>query len=105
MKESLLKIKKSIEAGEAILVDVREDSEWSEGHLKLAKFLPLSELEQGIADLDEFEKNKKMILHCRSGRRTLLAEEILKAEGFEVESLAEGFLELAEEGFDVENEF
>ncbi len=44
-KDSLATIKKSTEAKDAILVDVRELDEWKAGHVTGATFLPLSALE------------------------------------------------------------
>ena len=38
-------IQAEVQAGKAVLVDVREEVEWEEGHLKLAKSVPLSSLE------------------------------------------------------------
>ena len=34
-----------VKAGKAVIVDVREEPEWEEGHLKQALWVPLSSLE------------------------------------------------------------
>ncbi len=103
MTEKLMQLKKELEKQKSVLIDVREEEEWVEGHLKLAKLLPLSELQQGIAQLEGFNKETKVYLHCRSGQRVLSAAPFLEAEGFkQVVPLKEGFEDLKQEGFEVE---
>lgn len=65
-----------------ILVDCREQDEWDQGHLPGAKFLPLSQWEQVSSILDQ-DKNKKIILQCRSGKRSFNAAMNLMDRGFE----------------------
>ncbi len=95
-------LKKELAAGEAQLLDVREFHEWSAGHLKAAKFAPLSQLE-GLQEPDDADPNLKTYIHCRSGRRVLSAAPLLEEMGFtNVIPLAEGFDQLAQNGFEVE---
>ena len=99
MKKELEKIKKEIEEGTAVLFDVREKEEWDGGHLKFADFIPLSQLKEGIAPQGK-DFSKKTYIHCRSGKRVLMAKPLLKTMGFEnIIGLNEGYAEL------VENEF
>jgi predicted sulfurtransferase len=44
-KDSLKVIKENVDAKIAVLIDVREKSEWDKGHVEGAVFLPLSELQ------------------------------------------------------------
>lgn len=46
-KDTLPDVKKAVADGKAVLLDVREKSEWDDGHLKDAKLLPLSTLKAG----------------------------------------------------------
>ena len=101
-KDSLEDVKAAIARKAAVLVDVREQGEWDAGHLEGALFLPLS----GLRDDAEREKllgklPKKTILytHCRSGKRTLPAAEILKKAGYDVRPLKPGYDELLRAGF------
>jgi len=78
-----------VQAGKAVLVDVREDVEWEEGHLKLAKSLPLSSLEGANAKnrataTKDLPKDKTVFLHCKSGVRCLKAANILEKDGLKV---------------------
>lgn len=60
-------VKKWIEAGDAVLVDVRERNEHAAEHIAEAKLVPLSELDQH--DIQNLGK-KQVIFHCKGGMRT-----------------------------------
>lgn len=102
-KDSLEVVRKNVEQGKAVLVDVREKSEWEEGHIKGAVFLPLSELRKGI-DKQEIKKKlpaKKIVYtYCVLGKRAGTAGEILQEAGYEVRPLKPGYRELLEAGFE-----
>ena len=77
-----------INQGKAIVVDVREPAEFSAGHLRDAKNIPLGELSNRIGELD---KSKAVIAVCQSGTRSAKAAGQLKKAGFnEVFSLDGG---------------
>jgi rhodanese-related sulfurtransferase len=101
--DSLDTVKKSVGAGKAVLVDVRETEEWQDGHLKDAKHLALSELKAGVPA----EKLKKVVpagtvvyLHCAAGGRCLVAAEVLKKQGYDARPLKAGYESLVKEGFE-----
>jgi rhodanese-related sulfurtransferase len=96
-KDSVETLQKALAAKKAVLVDVREKQEWDQGHLRDAKLLPLSRLkeEKGVPDLP---KDKAIYLHCASGRRCLTAAEILRAKGYDVRPLKEGYKDLLQKG-------
>ena len=101
-KDSLADVKKALVDKKAVLIDVREKTEWDAGHLKDAKLLPLSllkekELPKDLAEL--LPKDKIAYLHCAAGKRCLVAAEILKKAGYEVRALKEGYGSLLKEGF------
>ena len=101
--ESLESIKRRIDGKQAILVDVREKSEWDEGHIASAIFLPLSELKKGLDAKTltaRLPKDAVLYTHCRSGVRSLAAGKILVEHGFDVRPLKPGYDELLEAGFE-----
>ena len=101
-KDSLDTVKKMIASRKAILVDVREQPEWDEGHIKDAVFLPLSELRKGAVPKEvaqSLPKEKVIYCHCRSGVRCLSAAEILKELGYDVRPLKPGYRDLVDAGF------
>ncbi|GAC1429132.1 MAG: hypothetical protein NVS2B3_14740 [Vulcanimicrobiaceae bacterium] len=58
----------------ALLIDVRDEDEFAEAHVDGAVLIPLPDLE---ARLDEFPRNRELLLFCRSARRSGLAQDAL----------------------------
>lgn len=102
-KEPLSDVKENLESGKAVLIDVREQREWDQGHLAVAKLKPLSRLAARNGDpaelLKDVPKDKIIYCHCRSGGRALAACDVLKDLGFDVRALKPGFAALVEAGF------
>lgn len=73
---SLDEVKKALADGSIALVDVREDEEWADGHIPGAIHNPLSRF-----DVSALPKDKKVVVYCRSGRRTLQALDIAQRSG------------------------
>ena len=95
-------VKKAVAVDKAVLLDVRERSEWDDGHLKDAKLLPLSVLKGGVT-ADEVAKivptDKVVYCHCGSGVRCLKAADELKKLGYDVRPLKPGYADLLKAGF------
>lgn len=80
---------KLVADGKAVLVDVREPSEWAEsGVAAPAALLPKSEFDEGlIGEWKDFlakTGDKQIILYCRSGRRSGAVAAALAAKGYKV---------------------
>lgn len=74
----------------AYLIDVRSPKELQrDGRLPDAVNIPLDSLRD---HLDELPKNRPLIVSCRSGQRSYIAERILKNDGFDVKNLDGAFL-------------
>jgi phage shock protein E len=102
-KDSIATVKENVQAGKAVIVDVREQVEWDEGHVAGAIHLPKSQLDEKakLADLvKKLDKSKIIYTHCKAGRRALACGELLKKEGFDVRPLKPGFQELIEGGLE-----
>ena len=70
-----------IQAGEAVLIDVREPDEWKSGVAAPAQLLPLSDLQgerRRWAPFLAANKDKELILYCASGIRSGNAAMILR---------------------------
>ncbi|HHS83514.1 MAG TPA: rhodanese-like domain-containing protein [Gammaproteobacteria bacterium] len=65
----------------ALLVDVRTKQEYDAGHLKGALLIPYDQIEQRITEFGE-DKNRTIVVYCRSGRRAGVAEQTLHKLGF-----------------------
>ena len=60
----------------AVIIDVRTQLEWNEGHLAKAIHIPLNSLKEHIDDIKKM--NKPVIVHCKSGVRSARASKLLK---------------------------
>lgn len=101
-KDSLATVQRGVAEHKAVLVDVREKEEWDDGHLRDARLLPLSVLEQGVRKEDlakVLPKDKVIYLHCAAGGRCVQAAAILKKQGYDVRPLKPGFDALLGAGF------
>lgn len=69
------------ERGDWVLIDVRTEEEYDEGHLKGAYLIPLDSIGSLAAD-SPFPRGQLMLIYCRSGRRSKLAAEELCRMGY-----------------------
>ena len=65
----------------AVIVDVRDDSEWNEQHIPGAIHIPLAQLNGRISELKQY-KDTPVITQCKAGGRSAKAFEVLKSVGF-----------------------
>jgi len=106
-KDPLPTVKKNVDDKKAVLVDVREKSEWDQGHVKGAVFLPLSDLRRGVDEAAikrALPKEKIVYTHCVAGIRSVTAGNILEKLGYEVRCLKPGYKELIQAGFESSKE-
>ncbi|MFN0035409.1 MAG: rhodanese-like domain-containing protein [Saprospiraceae bacterium] len=74
-------LRQKLEAGEQfVFIDVREPWEYEEFNLG-ARLVPLNTLVNSMYELDE-HKDDEIVLHCRSGARSAMAQGLLLANGF-----------------------
>src|SRR5260370_2485899 len=92
MEWDTAKVQRDLADGERFaLVDVRETTEWNEGHLPGALHVPRGFLELRIEEAVP-DKDQPVVLYCASGVRSLLAAETLKQLGYrQPVSLAGGY--------------
>lgn len=64
-----------------VLLDVRTPEEFAEGHIGGSVLLPYDEVEQKAAGMLP-EKEKAIIVYCRSGRRSAIAADALRGLGY-----------------------
>ena len=79
------------------LVDVRTPEEFGEGHLEGAVNIDFLDDEVFSAGIKGLDKERPVLLYCRSGRRSADAGRLLLKEGFkEVYDLEGGYLNWTE---------
>jgi glyoxylase-like metal-dependent hydrolase (beta-lactamase superfamily II)/rhodanese-related sulfurtransferase len=64
-----------------VVLDVRKEAEFADGHVKAAKNIPL-EWMKDPGSLAELEESDNLYVHCGSGYRSLIAASLLKKQGF-----------------------
>jgi glyoxylase-like metal-dependent hydrolase (beta-lactamase superfamily II)/rhodanese-related sulfurtransferase len=87
------KSKQLIAEGNITIIDTREENEYTAGHLENAILLPRGVLEFKIGTLSELaDKDKPVLIYCRTGGRASLAALSMKALGYtHVLSIAGGY--------------
>ena len=76
-----VKTAQSMSAQGALLLDVREPSEYAAVHAVNAKLMPLGQVGMRLKELEAY-KDKPVAVICRSGRRSAQAVAILQEAGF-----------------------
>jgi phage shock protein E len=64
-----------------VVLDVRTAAEYAAGHVPGARNVSHDQLAAKLGELSSL-KDKQVVLYCRSGRRTALAEQTLREAGF-----------------------
>ncbi len=77
---------------DVVVLDVRENNEYSSGHIRNAIHIPMASLTKRANELEK-HKNKTILTYCRSGNRSNGACRTLNKLGFEhVNNLAGGIM-------------
>ncbi len=65
-----------------VILDVRTNEEWNDGHYPNAIHIPVDKVEKNFKSSYP-DKSIKILIYCRSGMRAGKAEQILKSQGYE----------------------
>lgn len=87
---SAQELKRRLETGDAILIDIRETDEHAREHILGARLAPLSAIDAHDFDRDH---GKAAVFHCKSGMRTQANAAKLLARGFHEAYFLEGGIE------------
>jgi hydroxyacylglutathione hydrolase len=93
-----------LRSGEAVLLDVREDDEWREGHVEGSLHVPFHELSSRIPEeIGAAVDGKALAVVCSAGIRSSIAVSLLQRAGIErLEHVVEGGVaDLAEHGLEL----
>ena len=85
-----------------LLVDVREQDEWDEGHIPGAIHIPRGHLESRIERVAP-DRSETIVIYCAAGNRSAFAAKTLEEMGYEnVSSHAPGYTGWKRDGFQTE---
>lgn len=82
-QKQMSELDKIVEENNYIIVDVRTESEFETGHVKDAINIPVETIDPSV----NLDKNKTIIVYCRSGKRSANAASMLKQYGYKVYDL------------------
>lgn len=86
-------------AGKPLVVDVREPHEFRRGHIEGATLAPLATV---VDELEGIDKDREIVLVCRSGNRSGKAQKILEERGYtHLRNMKGGMLDWEKRGFPV----
>ena len=89
--EELKKLLSNAENG-LTLLDVRQPYEHDEFNIPNSILIPLNELPERVAELEQF-KNAPIVVYCKAGVRSAMACKFLAAHGFDdLTNLADGVM-------------
>ena len=83
--------KRRLDEGSAVLIDIRESSEFAREHILGARLAPLGGLDAHDFDRER-SAGKAAIFHCQSGQRTVVNAARLVAAGFKETFVLDGGL-------------
>ncbi len=77
------------------LIDVREHEELADGRIAAATHIPMNEIS---SRLEQIDRDRTVVVVCRSGRRSEQVADYLNQSGFTAHSLTGGIQQWAEDG-------
>jgi molybdopterin/thiamine biosynthesis adenylyltransferase/rhodanese-related sulfurtransferase len=100
IREMTVQDLKDLPTGSAAVVDVREASEWEQGHVPGASHVSKSYIEQQIEGIAP-DRDQPVVLYCAGGVRSLFAAQTLVDMGYtDVVSVKGGFQAWKSAGYD-----
>lgn len=89
----------SARADAPLILDVRSQAEYEAGHVPGAVLIPHDQLASRLSELD---RERWVLVYCKSGRRAGIAEEVLVKDGFDVRQMEGSWNRWSAEGRPVE---
>lgn len=64
-----------------VVLDVRSQGEYDAGHIPGALWIPHDQVASRLSELPD-DKDTEIVVHCQSGKRAAVAEEVLREAGY-----------------------
>ena len=79
-----------------VILDVRKETEYADGHIAEAVNIPLVDLTD-VGKMADFEENQNIYIHCAGGYRSVIAASLIKQQGIHnVRNVLGGFTAIKE---------
>lgn len=88
------------EENNVTILDVRTADEYKSGYITNAILIPISKLESKLSELTKF-KDKKILVYCASGNRSISASRILHENGFHTYNINGGINNWKSNGYQI----
>lgn len=89
------------QADDLTLLDVRDRSEWQEGHIAASTHVPLESLPGRLGEID---RDLPVAVICRSGNRSAAATRFLRRQGVDAVNVAGGMVAWERHGLPIVTE-
>lgn len=87
-----------------LVVDVRKETEFADGHVKGAVNLPLGDMND-LGLLANIDDRDNLYVHCAGGYRSVIASSIIKKQGFHnLRNVVGGFVKIKEQKIEIQKE-
>jgi rhodanese-related sulfurtransferase len=90
-----------IESGGAALIDIRTDDEHEGGRIEGAHHIEFTQLP---SRLDEIDRDRTVIFHCRGGNRSGMTAAAFRTDGYDAFHIKGGIVAWVEAGLPIEGE-
>jgi len=80
---SVAEAREKLDAGAAVMVDVREPNEYAEVHASGVRLIPVNTVMGEVKQIRDFAGGKEVLFICKSGARSALAAEFATAAGLD----------------------
>lgn len=71
----------TMNSDDTVVLDVREEAEYKQGHLANAVHVPLGQLAKRVGELEPY-RDRPIVTYCRTGNRSNTAAALLRRHGF-----------------------
>lgn len=83
---------------DAVVLDVREDDEWSAGHIDGARHVPMYQVPQHVNYAEDLSADVPIVVVCKMGGRSAQVTAWLNQQGYRAANLDGGMLAWAQAG-------
>lgn len=77
----VLEVQQKLQAGQIVLIDCREQSEWETARIEGAVLMPMSRWAEVSEQLSKYAE-QHLVVHCHHGGRSLRVTQWLRENGF-----------------------